>query len=104
LDLNHDISVSGAALTDFFLAERRVELAGEGHRFFDQFCTGKAAQEITGFKAARMNYFNPIEEIQFAGGIGHKTWILKTIILYMKKLKLILSISLIAYFWLFRRE
>jgi hypothetical protein len=33
-DLNHDVSSSGAALTDFILAERRVE-RGEGHRFFD---------------------------------------------------------------------
>jgi hypothetical protein len=41
----------------------------------------------------------PIEEIQFAGGNGHKILDIKTNIIYMKKLKLILSISLIALFF-----
>ena len=68
-DNNHDISVSGAALTDFIWAERRAELFGEGQRFFDLVRTGKAVGKIPGFTANKNELFPlPIEEIQFANG------------------------------------
>jgi tetratricopeptide (TPR) repeat protein len=68
-DTNHDITATGTALTDFIWKERRVELMGEGHRFFDLVRTGKAAEKITGFTTNKNEIFPiPFEEIQFSNG------------------------------------
>ena len=68
-DNDHNVSSTGSALTDAIYHERRVELVGEGHRFFDLVRTGKAAQEIDGFEFPKHNVFPiPIEEIQFSNG------------------------------------
>ena len=68
-DNNHNITASGAALTDFILEERHLELVGEGHRFFDLVRTNRAASAIEGFVAGKHDLFPiPIEEIQFSNG------------------------------------
>jgi hypothetical protein len=66
-DLDPIVS-SGNALTEAIYLERRVELAGEGHRFFDLVRTGKAADEIQGFQSGRNELFPiPQDEIDLAG-------------------------------------
>jgi hypothetical protein len=63
-----DITSTGSALTTAIYHERRVELVGEGHHFFDLVRTGRAANEIPGFQAGKHELFPiPAIEIQLAG-------------------------------------
>lgn len=65
---NNDIIVGGTALTDAIYKERRVELVGEGHHFFDLVRTGRGT-EIPGFTPNKNELFPiPLEEIQFSQG------------------------------------
>ncbi|MFI1772596.1 RagB/SusD family nutrient uptake outer membrane protein [Thalassobellus citreus] len=66
-----NIAATGSNLTNAIYKERRVELVGEGHRFFDLVRTGKAAQAIPGFQTGKHELFPiPIQEIELSGG----TW------------------------------
>ena len=64
-----EITTSGTQLTEDIWAERRFELSGEGHRFFDLVRTGQAATEIEGFTVGKNELFPiPQVEIDLAGG------------------------------------
>ncbi|TVZ60289.1 putative outer membrane starch-binding protein [Flavobacteriaceae bacterium MAR_2010_105] len=67
-DTMHDVTLTGTNLTNAIYHERRVELIGEGHQFFDLVRTGRAAQEINGFTTGKHEVFPiPSIEIQLAG-------------------------------------
>lgn len=65
---DNNISATGSDLTNAIYHERRVELVGEGHHFFDLVRTGRAASEIDGFQAGKHELFPiPLIEMQLAG-------------------------------------
>ncbi|WPY98558.1 RagB/SusD family nutrient uptake outer membrane protein [Christiangramia sp. OXR-203] len=63
-----DVSFSGNNLLNQIYEDRRLELVGEGHRFFDLVRTGRAADEIDGFVTGKHELFPiPAIEIELAG-------------------------------------
>ena len=63
-----EVMATGTDLTEAIYHERRVELSGEGLRFFDLVRTGKAASEIEGFTSNKNELFPiPQDEIDLAG-------------------------------------
>lgn len=60
---SQDSSASGTALTQEIWDERRLEFAGEGHRFFDLVRTGQAADKISGFVEGKHEVF-PIPQTE----------------------------------------
>lgn len=63
------INTSGTQLLEDVWTERRLELSGEGFRFFDLVRTGKAADAIQGFVVGKHELFPiPQVEIDLAGG------------------------------------
>ncbi|ARV14431.1 RagB/SusD family nutrient uptake outer membrane protein [Polaribacter sp. SA4-12] len=65
---DNNITTTGSNLTSAIYKERRVELVGEGHQFFDLVRTGRGAQ-IAGFTTGKNEVFPiPLEEIQFSQG------------------------------------
>ena len=56
-------STSGDALKQLIWSERRLELMGEGHRFFDLVRTGQAKNTIPGFVEGKHELF-PIPDIE----------------------------------------
>ena len=57
------LTSTGNQLYEDILKERRLELAGEGHRFFDLVRTKKAATTIKGFVANKHELF-PLPQVE----------------------------------------
>lgn len=69
-DNSHNVTVTGEDLTNAIFHERRVELVGEGHRFFDLVRTGKAVDEIDGFTINKNEIFPiPLVELELANAL-----------------------------------
>ena len=65
---SQNVNTSGSALTQDIWNERRLELAGEGHRFFDLVRTNQAATAIAGFQTSKNELFPiPLSEILLTG-------------------------------------
>jgi tetratricopeptide (TPR) repeat protein len=65
----NDIASGGTQLTEDIWTERRLELSGEGFRFFDLVRTGKAADAIEGFQVNKNELFPiPQVELDLVGG------------------------------------
>lgn len=65
-----EVNENGETLGDLIFRERRLELAGEGHRFFDLVRKGLAQDFIPGFEAGKHELFPiPLIEIELAGNI-----------------------------------
>lgn len=63
------IASGGTQLVEAIWAERRLELSGEGHRFFDLVRTGQAVTYIPNFQVGKHEVFPiPQVEIDLAGG------------------------------------
>jgi hypothetical protein len=63
-----ELGLSGTALGDAIFLDRRLELVGEGHHFFDLVRTGRAGNEIDGFIRGKHELFPvPLQEILLAG-------------------------------------
>lgn len=66
-DTSHDYDGSEGELLEAIYLERRKELAGEGHRFFDLVRTNQAASHIEGFTTNKNEVFPiPLIELQLA--------------------------------------
>ncbi len=65
---NHNINLSGSALTQAIWDERRLELAMEGDRFFDLVRTGQAEKVLKDFVKGKHELFPiPQKEIEISG-------------------------------------
>ncbi len=72
-DNSQDYTASEGSLLEAIYTERRKELAGEGHRFFDLVRTDKAAIAIDGFTKDKNEVF-PIPLIELQLALAEERW------------------------------